>query len=344
MKVIQVVSGNIPIQETGERRWGAVELIQREYQKKLQYLGVECDIKWLNDVDMSQNPIVHIHVANLCLEAQKRGIPYIYSNHDHTSVHYGKDSWLYNQQLEAIKGSVFSICHAESVINFFDKTDKLFYLPHGVDTSFYKPAPIQTKQKRLLMVASNGMAGDYGIDRKGFRYGIEAAKRLNMPITIVGTEANHKFFEIHKDLLEYQLLTIDSSNPTEAKKLEYFDSHSIFLHPSYLEFGSPNLTLLEAWSCGLPTIAAYDGKREISGLLVLKNLDVAEICEKIEYAYANYEDIVAKMAVNREYHDWETIVEQLHKMYISYTKIKSVEPTHIVKEKYTQLYDKTNRI
>ena len=120
MKVIQVISGNLPIEETGKRRWGAVELIQSEYQKKLIELGIDCEIKWLNEVYPNKDTVVQIHVANLCLEARDRGIPYIYSNHDHTSVHYGKGSWLYNQQLEAIKGSVFSITHAESVINFFD--------------------------------------------------------------------------------------------------------------------------------------------------------------------------------------------------------------------------------
>jgi hypothetical protein len=48
MKVIQVISGHIPIENTGNRRWGAVELIQSEYQNGLRNLGVECEIKWLN--------------------------------------------------------------------------------------------------------------------------------------------------------------------------------------------------------------------------------------------------------------------------------------------------------
>jgi len=226
MKVIQVISGHIPIENTGNRKWGAVELIQSEYQKHLRDQGINCEIKWLNEVEPDADTVVHIHVANLCAEAQKKGIPYIYSNHDHTSVHYGKGSWLYNQQLEAIKGSVFSICHAESVMNFFDSTDKLFYLPHGVDTQYYTPREQEYAEKKLLMVAANGMAGDYGIDRKGFRLGIEAAKKLNLPITIVGTEANAKFFEIHSDLLQYEKLTVDASNPTEDRKLQYFHEHS----------------------------------------------------------------------------------------------------------------------
>lgn len=340
MRICQVISSNIPILPTGVRGWGALELIIDEYTKSLRNFGHQVDIKYLNDVNKDDYDIVHIHVANLCLEARDRGIPYIYSNHDHTSVHYGKGSWLYNHQLEAIKGSVFSICHGESVIDFFDETDKLFYLPHGVDTSYYFPSDIGTRERRLLMVASNGMAGDYGIDRKGFRYGIEAAKKLNMPITIVGSEANAKFFEIHKDLAEYPLLTIDASNPSENDKRAYYQSHSIFLHPSYLEFGSPNLTILESWACGLPTIASYDGSRKINGLLVLKSLNVDEISDKINYAYENYENIVSEMSANREYHDWKTIVGQLLRMYSVCPEIKNVYSSSEIRNKYIKVYEK----
>lgn len=338
MKVIQVVSSNIPIHNTGERRWGAVELIQSEYQKHLIKNGIECEIKWLNEVEPDENTIAHIHVANLCLEAQKRGIPYIFSNHDHTSVHYGRDSWLYNQQLEAIKGSVFSIAHGESVIDFFDKTDKLFYLPHGVDTEFYTHSETPIKEQKLLMIAANGMAGDSGIDRKGFRLGIEAAKKLDLPITIVGTQANCEFFEIHSDLLNYDKLTVDCSNPTEAEKLKYYHSHSIFLHPSSLEFGSPNLTLLESWACGLPMVAAYDGKRPIDGLLMLNKLDVDEICEKIQSAYEHLDLLRNLMKFNRSFHDWSSIVKMLMKMYNSYMSIKKMNNSEQTKEEYLKIY------
>lgn len=340
MKVIQVVSSNIPIQETGERRWGALELIQREYQKNLHKMGVECEIKWLNEVQYAPDTIVHIHVANLCLEAKQRGIPYIYSNHDHTSVHLGKGSWLYKQQLEAIKGSVFSIAHGESVLDFFGETDKLFYLPHGVDTSYYLPSPACIRNTSLLMVASNGMAGDYGIDRKGFRLGIEAAKKMDLPITIVGSEANAKFFEIHSDLLNYQKLTIDSSNPKESDKLKYFQSHRLFLHPSYLEFGSPCLTLLEARSCALPMVAAYDGSMKIDGLNKLDRLDVDDICSRIQYTLDNYEAFVYVMRQNREKHDWSNITKQLHKMYQAALDSRKFEDTPTVQKRYIETYAK----
>ena len=338
MKVVQVISSNIPIEETGKRRWGALELIQSEYQKHLRLMGIDCEIKWLNDIVPDKDTIVHIHVANLCLEAKKRGIPYIYSNHDHTSVYYGKDSWLYNQQLEAIKGSVFSIAHGESVVDFFSKTDKLFYLPHGVDTTFYTPASESSKEHKLLMIANNGMAGDYGIDRKGFRLGIEAAKKLDLPITIVGAEANAKFFEIHCDLLNYPKLTVDSSNPTEDKKLEYYQSHTIFLHPSSLEFGSPNLTLLEAWACGLPMVAAYDGKIHIDGLYMLQNLDSNEIAEKVKYIIDCYDSISWTLMLKKEKHDWSKIVQMLAKMYRSYLDVKKDTDSKTATKQYLNIY------
>ena len=340
MKVIQVISSNIPVLQTGLRRWGAMELIQSEYQRCLRNLGVECEIKWLNEVPTDENVIAHIHVSNLCLEAKERGIPYIYSNHDHSSFYHGKGSWLYNQQLEAIKGSVFSIAHAESVVNFFDSTDKLFYLPHGVDTEYYTPSDLSERKKELLMIANNGAVGDYGIDRKGFRLGIEAAKKLNLPITVVGAEANKRFFEIHNDLLEYGGLTIDCSNPTEDKKLEYLQTHKIFLHPSSCEFGAPNITLLESWACGLPIVGSYDGSRHIEGLQVLKALDVDEICSKVEFVYNNYDEIRSKMLVDRKKHDWSTIVGYLKKMYEAYQVIGIENGSEAVKQQYLTLYNR----
>jgi len=340
MKVIQVISSNIPVLETGKRTWGAMELIQSEYQRCLKNLGVECEIKWLNEVPNDENVIAHIHVSNLCLEAKRMGIPYIYSNHDHSSFYHGKGSWLYNQQLEAIKGSVFSIAHGESVVNFFDSTDKLFYLPHGVDTEYYTSSDLSERKKELLMIANNGAVGDYGIDRKGFRLGIEAAKKLNLPITVVGAEANKRFFEIHNDLLEYGGLTIDCSNPTEDKKLEYLQTHKIFLHPSSVEFGSPNLSILESWACGLPIVGSYDGSRKIEGLQVLKALDVDEICSKVEFVYNNYDEIRSKMLVDRKKHDWSTIVGYLKKMYEAYQVIGIENGSEAVKQQYLTLYNR----
>jgi glycosyltransferase involved in cell wall biosynthesis len=134
-------------------------------------------------------------MANLCIEAKNRGIPYIFSLHDHHTEYNGKDSFIFKQNLEAMKGSVFSITHAEHLIEYFNETDKLFYVSHGVNTDFFTPKESNHNPKhKLLMVANNGLAGNQGTDRKGFRYGIESAKELDLEITIVGAEANKEFF------------------------------------------------------------------------------------------------------------------------------------------------------
>ena len=181
MRIAQVQNGHIPIPRNG---WGATELIIWEYKLGLEKLGHQVDVRYLNEVTPDYD-IVHIHVANLAIECASRGIPYIFSFHDHHAYHYGRDSFNYRQNLDAIKGSVFSICHAEYLLDYFE-SDKLFFLSHGVNTSFFTTKEKKDENLSLLCLASNGLGGDNGFDRKGFRFAIEAAKTLNLPITVAG--------------------------------------------------------------------------------------------------------------------------------------------------------------
>src|SRR5690606_12332829 len=103
-------------------------------------------------------------------------------------------------------------------------------------------------------------------DRKNFRLCIEAAKQLNLPITVAGPSKNNKlFFEENSDLLDYENLTV-KYDLNDEELLETFQSHSIFLNPSEIEAGQPNLTLLEAMACGLPVIATYNGSQDLPGI------------------------------------------------------------------------------
>ena len=342
MRICQVVSGNIPIETTGNRRWGAVEAIMDEYRKAMISMGHKCDIRWLNDVRKEDYDIVHIHVANLCLEAKNRGLNYIYSNHDHSSYHMGKGSYGYQQQLQAIKGSDISFCHAEYVVDYFDDTDKLFYLEHGVDTSYYTPnTELDTKEHRLFMCANNGLCGDQGFDRKGFRYGIEAAKRLNLPITIVGADANREFFEIHSDLLDYQGLTVISNNPTEEEKVNLFKNHTIFLHPSMLEYGVPCLTQMEAAGCCLPVVGTYSGTKELSGFFNINDITTEEVIDGIIYTIYKYDEIRDEMIKNRLQYDWSLVCKKLEKYYQNVIKVHERYDSKKSKEMYTKAYNET---
>jgi len=343
MRIAQVISSNLPILPTGQRGWGATELIMDEYTKNFRILGNEVELLYLNNVQPKMYDIVHIHVANLCIEAHKRGIEYVYSTHDHHSYHYGKNSSNYKEQLEAMKKSIFSLAPAEYVVDYFDDTDKLFYLSHGVDINYYTPTKAFYSVKnepvvhKLLMCANNGVAGDYGADRKGFRYGIEAAKMLNLPITIVGADANTKFFEIHKDLLQYDKLTVIDTNPNEEEKLKIFQDHTIFLHPSNLEYGHPNLTLLEAASVCMPMVATYKGSKDIAGLVKINELSTSNVIAGIHVVMNDYERMIDNMAKERGSYSWLNVCKKLEKKYNAVQQFQNYDSDRI-REKYVNVY------
>ena len=341
MKICQVISSNIPIKPTGERGWGATELIMDEYCKGLRKLGHEVHLKYLNEVQPNEYDIVHIHVANLCIEAAKRGIQYIYSTHDHHSYYYGKDSFNYKQQLEAIKKSIFSFAPAEYVVDYFDETDKLFFLSHGVDTSYYTPNfKNEIKEHKLLICANNGVAGIDGADRKGFRFGIEAAKELNLPITIVGADANTRFFAVHKDLLEYERLVVIDSNPTEAEKLKIFQDHTIFLHPSNLEYGHPNLTLLESISCCMPVVGTYKGTKNLAGMYIMNEITTKEVIRGINLVSNIYQRLVDEMAEKRFQYDWINVCKHIEKNYYAIKQFQNFD-SETIRAKYNNVYNNT---
>ncbi len=77
MKITQVTPGLISIPPNG---WGAIEKVIWNYKLQFEEMGHVCDIKYLNDVDVNNTDIIHLHVANLGIEAQKE----VY----HTSFHY----------------------------------------------------------------------------------------------------------------------------------------------------------------------------------------------------------------------------------------------------------------
>lgn len=341
MKITQVTPGIITIPPNG---WGAIEKVIWNYKLALEEYGHVCDIKYLDDVDVNNTDIVHIHVANLAIEAKERGIPYIFSLHDHHVYRFGKESELYKQNLEAIKGSVISFCHAEFLIDFFEETDKLFYISHGVDITYFLP-PNEDKSKqdiKLLCVANNGYADDSSYDRKGFRYAVEAARELRLPITIVGPENNLNFFNNNKDLLEYEGLNLITRNVSEDELLEIYRSHSIFIHPSELEAGHPNLTILEAISCLMPVVGVYDGSLKIEAF-VNATRNTESIIKGINKVVLNYPAYLDKCKKDRHNFDWFIIVNRLRNAYQSVLNIKREHNSVETRKLYTNLYDSAKK-
>jgi len=262
MKITQVHPGcGIPVPPPS---WGAIEKIVWEFHQNANKLGHKSEIKWSKDITKDSQDIVMVHVANLALQLAEKGIPYIFQHHDHHAYHYGKESKIYKQNLEAMKHSIVSLVPARFLVDYFD-TDKVQYFSHGVDTEVFYPIEKQKPENpKLLMIANNGLAGNPSFDRKGFTFGLGLAMLNNLEITIAGPSANKEFFNSHLWMLNYPKLNLVFDTPND-KLLELYHNHDIFVHPTMLEAGHPNLTMVEAAAAGLPIIADWEMATDFHG-------------------------------------------------------------------------------
>ena len=314
MKIIQVNLGLLPIPPNG---WGAIEKIIWDYYQLLNNKGLECQIKYLNEIQYADDVIVHVHVANLANECHKRGIPYIFSLHDHHAYLYGKNSVVYKENLEAIENSVISTCPAKYLVDYFG-SKKLRYFSHSVNTTVFKCRNNKNPVNKLLCVANNGYANDKSYDRKGFTYAIKAAKELGYPITIAGPSNNKKFFDtLDAELNQYDKLT-KLFDLNEEQLIDLYNDHSIFLHPSELEAGHPNLTLLEAMSCGLPIVGTFEEK-SYDGMIVVER-NVEQIKSAIQNIVSDYDTYKNKAIQTANANSYFNRVDQLIDLYDQYTE------------------------
>jgi len=306
MKIVQINPGILPIPPNG---WGAVEKIIWEYSIVLRKMGYCVDIKYLNDIDTTYD-IVHVHMANLAIELKHRKIPYIFSMHDHHVVWFGKDSDCFKKNLEAIEGSIISFVHAKFLIDYFNSS-KLVYLEHGVNIEEYAYIERTFKKPKLLCLANNGILENQSHDRKGFRYAIEAAHALDLPITVAGPKNNQNFFNQNLDLLNYKNLDI-IYDLNQEESVNIFSSHDIFLHLSDLEAGHPNLTLIEAASTGMPIVGCME--TSMPGLILAKR-EKENVIDGIQQVIDAYPILSKLSRENAELHSWNVIVSKLLEHY-----------------------------
>lgn len=313
-KIINITPGILPIPPNG---WGAVEKIIWEYHQNFLKLGFDSQIKYLDEVIYDQNTIVHIHIANLALLAKERGIPYYFTCHDHHAFLYGKNSECFKQNYEAIKHSIKSFVPAKYLVDYFNLSN-LFYLSHGVNTELFEPSIKYNGTHKLLCVANNGFLHDQSEDRKGFSYAIEAAISLDLPITIAGPKNNKNFFD--KNKYNYNKLNI-LYDLTEEQLINLYQDHTIFIHASNLEAGHPNLTLLEALSCGLPIVATFEDNNDLFGLIKI-NRSVESVKEGVLTAIKNFDFYKKEIAANISKKSWIYILFNLITHYNNKSQMK----------------------
>lgn len=315
MNIIQVHLGLLPIPPNG---WGAVEKIIWDYYIQLNKKGITCEIKYLNDITYTDNTIVHVHVANLANECHTRNIPYIFTVHDHHAYLYGKESPIFKENLKAIENSILSTCPSKYLVDYFG-SKKLKYFSHAVNTEKFVYKKYKNDPNKLLCVANNGYADNQSYDRKGFKLAIQAAKDLNLPITIAGPYNNKKSFDLLPDDLNHYKNLTKLFDLTESDLIELYNQNSIFIHMSELEAGHPNLTLLEAMSCGLPVIGTFEDTIYDGMMVVSRNLDQLKIGIKtILSDYQSYQDGSLIASTKNSY---DTRVDQLINIYDEYTEL-----------------------
>lgn len=313
MKIINVNPGLLPIPPNG---WGAVEKIIWDYHQEMLKLGVRSEIRYTNDVTYDDGTVVHVHVANLANMLHERGIPYVFTIHDHHAYLYGKDSDLFKENLKAIENSVFSLSPCKYLIPYFG-SKKLRYFSHAVNTDVFKfNGRARHHKLKLLCVANNGYAYNQSIDRKGFGLAIQAAMSLDMPITIAGPSNNNNFFKtLDPKLNNYSGLT-KLYDLDEKWLVHLYNEHDAFVHLSELEAGHPNLTLLEAMSCGLPVIGTFE-EPTYRGMAVCKR-DLEEAQAAINLVDSQYEEFREDALENASKNSYKNRVHELVKLYSEY--------------------------
>jgi len=313
MKIININPGLLPIPPNG---WGAVEKIIWDYHQEMMKLGIRSEIRYTNDVTYDDSTIVHVHVANLANLLHERGVPYIFTIHDHHAYLYGKDSQLFKENLKAIENSVFSLSPCKYLVPYFG-SKKLRYFSHAVNTDIFTFNNRQRhKNLKLLCVANNGYAYDQSIDRKGFKIAIQAAKTLGLPITIAGPRNNDNFFKtLEPELNGYTGLT--KLYDLDEKWLTHlYNENDAFLHFSELEAGHPNLTLLEAMASGLPVIGTFE-ENTYNGMAVCKR-DLDEAIVAIKNVDANYDNFRLDALANAKANSYRNRVHELVGLYSEY--------------------------
>lgn len=305
MKIAIVTPGIIPIPPNG---WGAIEKLIWEYHCNYQKLGHESKIVYLDQLTGDED-VVHIHVANLANMAHARGIPYYFTMSDHHTVLYGKDSAVYKQNYEAMKNAKKAFVGGKFLVEYFDGIPE--YYPYGVNPDYFTGTDRTVTSHSLLCVANNGYVTDNAYDRKGFSFAIDAAKKLGLPITIAGPSNNKNYFERYRP--EYDKLTI-LYDLDEAQLLETYRSHTIFVHPSELEAGHPNLTLLEALACGLPVVGTLEPDNFLGGMeIATRNVD--SLVDGITKIIDGYPDYVRAARRQAEELSWYRSAESFIRAY-----------------------------
>jgi hypothetical protein len=126
-----------------------------------------------------------------------------------------------------------------------------------------------------------------------------------------------------------------SDNPIDDVVLDNYRTHTHFLHPSCLEAGHPNLTLLEATSCRLRIMATYKGIEKIPRFGVIDELNY----ESILKAFNKVNGIQFEPNYLYGSFDWSERVKSLTNMYQSILDVDRIFNNELVNKRLNEIYN-----
>ena len=127
--------------------------------------------------------------------------------------------------------------------------DKVYAIPHGINTDVFHPADFPQKKSGSLNVLS---VGDHGRDWETIQEVLKSLKNKtkNLNCTVVVPEKKREQFKSMKNV---KIL----SNIPETTLIELYQQADVLLLP--VLFGTANNTILESLACGTPVISTNVG-------------------------------------------------------------------------------------
>lgn len=143
------------------------------------------------------------------------------------------------------------VCVGRNQLEFFERIthpDKVFFVPHGVDTEYFTPPESFNRRNSNLCL----FVGDWLRDFVTLRSVIElvAFQHPDIQFTVVTPSKNRERIGYHPNLILH-------SNISDAELLEFYRSASVLVMPCR-DFTASN-AILEGMSCGLPLVVTDVG-------------------------------------------------------------------------------------